>query len=81
MFSDSLDCSYFVQTQSGSTFLGDTMLRKWDLGLFANHLGSTDRRFQGMKMHFTTFAVISLYYHCFEFSIKSFGRRFGKQFC
>ena len=41
----------------------DTMLHKWVLGLFTDYVGSTNRSFQGLKMRFTTFGVISKYYH------------------
>ena len=57
----------------------DTMLCKWVLGLFAKYPGGTDRCFQGLKMCFTTFGVISKYYHtysewCTNWSPKPFWR-------
>ena len=46
----------------------DTMLHKWVLGLFTDYVGSTDGSFQGLKMRFTTFGVISKYYQSVRFS-------------
>ena len=44
----------------------NTMLHKWVLRLFTDYLVSKDRSFQGLKMHFMTFGVISMSYLCEE---------------
>ena len=47
--SDSLDCSYFVQTQSGSTSWERHNALQMVLGLFTDYLGSTDWSMQDWK--------------------------------